>query len=315
MKVLLTGSTGFLGVALARAVFERRVGTLRLALRPGQQTPAGLQAQVTALADLAGDLDWHALVGDCDAVIHAAGRAHVAAADPDDLFLHVNTRPTLALAQAAAEAGVRRFVFISSVKVHGESTPEGQAFTEDSPLRPLDAYGRSKARAEEGLWKIAQATRMQVSIVRPPLMYGPGVRANFRALVRAVNSGLPLPLGAIRNRRSLLALDNAVDLVLTCLQHPAAAQQAFLGSDGHDLSTAELVREIATALGRPARLLPCPPAWLGAVAALAGKKAMAQRLCENLQVDITKARRILGWQPPLSIAEAMRRAVEQGTPR
>jgi nucleoside-diphosphate-sugar epimerase len=234
---------------------------------------------------------------------------HDTAADPLVEFRAVNVEGTLNLARQSAAAGVKRFVFISSVKVNGESTQPGYAFTEADLPNPQDAYGQSKLEAEQGLRQIAIDTGMEVVIIRPPLVYGPGVKANFAALMRVVQRGWLLPLGAVHNRRSLVALDNLVHVIVTCLTHPKAANQTFLVSDGHDLSTAELVSGMAQAAGVSARLLPVPVWVLQAGAAMLGKKAPMQRLCGNLQVDISKARTLLGWVPPISVAQGLHRVV------
>jgi nucleoside-diphosphate-sugar epimerase len=209
------------------------------------------------------------------------------------------------LARQAAAAGVKRFVFLSSVKVNGESG----RYTEADPPAPEDAYGISKHEAEAALRAIAQDTGMDVVIIRPPLVYGPGVRANFLALMRAVSRGIPLPLGAVNNRRSLVALSNLVDFIITCIEHPAAANETFLLSDGEDLSTTDLIRRLAGAMGRPARLLPVPESVLIAGAALLGRRDIAQRLLGTLRVDTSKARQLLGWVPPITVDEGLRLAV------
>jgi nucleoside-diphosphate-sugar epimerase len=247
------------------------------------------------------------------AIVHLAARVHVmhdTANDPLSAFRAVNVAGTLNLARQAAAAGVKRFVFISSVKVNGEGTHKGHAFTETDAPNPHDAYGQSKHEAELGLRQIAAQTDMEVVIIRPPLVYGPGVKANFAALMRAVQRGWPLPLGAVHNQRSLVALDNLVDFIVTCTTHPQAGNQTFLVSDGQDLSTAELARGLALASGRTARLLPVPFWALRAGATLMGQGDAVQRLCGNLQVDISKARKLLGWAPPISVEEGLRRAVD-----
>jgi UDP-glucose 4-epimerase len=205
---------------------------------------------------------------------------------------------------------VRRFVFVSSVKVNGEATQPGLPFKPDDASTPLDAYGISKMEAEQGLREIAAQTGMEVVIIRPPLVYGPGVKANFAAMMRWLSRGIPLPLGAIHNGRSLVALDNLVDLILTCITHPAAANQTFLVSDGEDVSTTELLRRMGQALDSPARLIPVPAGVLKAAAALLGKRDMAQRLCGSLQVDIQKTRQLLGWTPPLTLDQGLKKAAE-----
>jgi UDP-glucose 4-epimerase len=228
--------------------------------------------------------------------------------DPLQEFRRVNVQATLNLARQAAAAGVRRFVFVSSIKVNGELTQPESAFKADDAPAPLDAYGISKMEAEQGLREIALQTGMEVVIIRPPLVYGSGVKANFAAMMRWLKRGVPLPLGAIQNQRSLVALDNLVDLIVTCLTHPAAANQTFLVSDGEDVSTTELLRRMGQALGSPARLLPVHASWLKLAAAMLGKADMAQRLCGSLQVDISKTRQLLGWQPPLSLDTGLKKA-------
>jgi len=224
-------------------------------------------------------------------------------------FRRVNVQGTLNMARQAAAAGVRRFVFVSSVKVNGESTQFGSPFKADVVPAPLDDYGLSKMEAEQGLREFAAQTGIDVVIIRPPLVYGPGVKANFAALMRAVQRGWPLPLGAVHNQRSLVALDNLVDFIITCVAHPQAANQTFLVSDGQDLSTTELIRGMARAADVPARLLPVPVWALQAGARLLGKGDAIQRLCGNLQVDISKARTLLGWVPPVSVEDGLRRAM------
>ena len=243
-------------------------------------------------------------------VIHAAARVHVmseSSADPLAEFRKVNVDGTLNLARQAVAAGVRRFIFVSSIKVNGEGTEPGKPYKADDAPAPVDPYGISKLEAEHGLLALAAETGMEVVIIRPVLVYGPGVKANFRSMMNWLNKGIPLPLGSIRNKRSLVALDNLVDLIVTCIEHPAAANQVFLVSDGEDLSTTELLRRMGAALGKPARLLPLPGAWLNGAACLLGKGAIAQRLCGSLQVDIEKTRRLLGWTPPVTVDEALRK--------
>ena len=283
-------------------------------------TAVGRRAQDLSHAGLSsfgvGNIDgatrWSTVLRGKDAVIHLAARVHVmreSAGDPLAEFRRVNTEGTLNLARQAVLAGVKRFVFISSVKVNGESTEPGHSFTEADTPNPQDAYGQSKHEAEQGLRQLSADTGMEVVIIRPPLVYGPGVKANFAVLMRAVQRGWPLPLGAVHNQRSLVALDNLVDLIVTCITHPQAANQTFLVSDGEDLSTPDLIRRMARALNRSARLLPVPVLALQAGASLLGKGDAVQRLCGNLQIDISKARSLLGWLPPWSVDEGLRRAV------
>lgn len=227
----------------------------------------------------------------------------------EDVFREVNVAGSLNIAQQAAQAGVRRFVFISSIKVNGEETSSGMPFKADDPPMPVDPYGASKAAAEVGLMELAAKTGMECVVIRPPLVYGPGVKANFKSMMKWLARGVPLPLGAVgQNRRSLVALDNLVDLVVTCIDHVAAGNRVFLAGDGEDLSTSDLLRRLAAAMDVPARLVPVPVPVLLAVARLLGKEAVMQRLCGNLQVDISRARHVLGWSPPISVDEGLRRA-------
>lgn len=305
--VLVTGASGFVGRALVERLLADGVPTLA-AVRTAAVLPAGAR-QVHA-PDLGPDADWRAALDGVACVVHLAARVHVMrddAADPLAEFRRVNVQGTLALARQAAEAGVRRLVFASSIKVNGEGSAPGRPFTADDVPAPCDPYGISKHEAEQALWAVAAQTGMELVIVRPVLVYGPGVKANFRSLMGWLARGLPLPLGAIHNRRSLVALDNLVDLLTTCVDHPAAAGQVFLAGDGEDLSTTELLRRLGVALGKPARLLPVPAAWLEGAARLLGRAPVAQRLCGSLQVDIGKARDLLGWTPPVTVDDALRK--------
>ena len=246
--------------------------------------------------------------------MHLAARVHVMndkSPDPLAEFRRVNVEGTVALARQAAIAGVRRFVFLSSVKVNGEFTEAGHLFTEDDAPAPEDSYAVSKYEAEQLLRQIAAETGMEVVIIRPPLVYGPGVKANFESMMRCLARGVPLPLAAVtNNRRSLVALDNLVGLIVTCLNHPAAANQTFLVSDGKDLSTAQLLKRMGAAIGQPARLFYLPPTLLKLGASVLNRPGIYQRLCGSLQLDIAKTRQLLGWTPPVSVDEGLRRAAE-----
>lgn len=250
----------------------------------------------------------------CGTVVHLAARVHVMndkSPDPLAEFRRVNVEGTAALARQAAAAGVRRFVFLSSVKVNGEFTEAVQPFTADDEPAPEDPYGVSKYEAEKLLQKIAAETGMEVVIIRSPLVYGPGVKANFESMMRWLARGVPLPLAAVtENRRSLLALDNLVDLIVTCLNHPAAANQTFLVSDGEDLSTAELLKRMGAAMGQTVRLFYMPPALLRLGATVLNKPGIYQRLCGSLRLDITKTKHVLEWSPPVTVDEGLRRAAE-----
>lgn len=311
MKVLVTGGNGFVGRATAARLQATPGMSVVRAVRRAALGKSDPLAPAVVVDDLDAQTDWLAAVAGVDAVVHTAARVHVmqeAAADPLAEFRRVNVQGTLNLARQAAQAGVRRFVFVSSIKVNGEFTATAQPFNSDSRPAPVDAYGISKLEAEEGLKAIAVQTGMQVVVIRPPLIYGPGVKANFATLMRAVERGWPLPLGAVHNRRSLVGLDNLVDLIATCLTHPNAANQTFLVSDGQDLSTAELVRGMARAAGVSVHLFPVPAWMLQAGALLLGKRDVVQRLCGNLQVDITGVQTVLGWVPPVSVDAGLRSA-------
>ena len=308
--VLVTGASGFVGRAVIARLAEDSQYRVRSAFRKLPfETEARAEAYQTG--DLGQDAGWsEALVG-ADVVIHCAARVHVihdAEVDPLVAYRRSNVEGTLHLARAAVRAGCRRLVFVSSIKVNGESTEAGHPFSEESPPVPCDPYGVSKLEAEQGLFALAAETGLEVVVVRPPLVYGPGVKANFRSMMGWMLRGIPLPFGAIDNRRSLVSVGNLADLVVCCATHPAAAGQVFLAGDGEDVSTTMLLRRVAAALGRSARLLPVPSKWICATANVLGRQALATRLCGSLQVDISKARTALGWQPPESLDEGLRKA-------
>jgi len=231
-------------------------------------------------------------------------------ADPLAEYRLVNVEGTLNLARQAAAAGIKRFIYISSIKVNGESTPLGKPFLSSDIPEPEDPYGVSKREAEQGLMQLAADTGMEVVIIRPPLVYGPGVKGNFATMIKLIDKGLPLPLGAVHNKRSLVGVDNLVDLIIRCIDHPAAANQVFLAGDGEDLSTTELLRGVANAMGKPARLIPVPVGLLQLSATLLGKEAVAQRLLGSLRVDITKTCELLDWRPPYTVEEGLQRCFE-----
>lgn len=314
MRAALTGANGFVGQALVRELADNGHQVLAYVRRPGDFLRiSGVTVMVAP--DLGLDADWRFRHEHSIAVlVHSAARVHVMQdtfGDPLTTYGNANVAGTMSLARQAAAAGVKRFVYLSSVKVNGEFTKAGQPFTADDVPSPEDPYGVSKYEAEQLLKQIARETGMEVVIIRPPLVYGPGVKANFESMMRWVARGMPLPLAAVtENRRSLVALDNLVDLIVTCLNHPAAANQTFLVSDGEDLSTADLLKRVGGALGHPARLFSMPPALLKLGASLVNKPGIYQRLCGSLQLDITKTRQLLDWTPPVSVDEGLRRAAE-----
>ncbi|WP_043310814.1 SDR family oxidoreductase [Pseudomonas sp. ML96] len=320
MRVLLTGASGFVGRAVQVRLLADGIHGVRSALRqiPATSAPG---AEVCVAPSLGAEADWSQLLDGVDAVVHCAARVHVMreqAADPLAEFRRVNVEGTLRLARQAVEAGVQRFIFVSSIKVNGEQTPTGGAFSADDQPWPCDPYGVSKLEAEEGLLTLGGETGLEVVVVRPPLIYGPGVKANFLSMMRWLRRGVPLPFGSIGNRRSLVALDNLVDLLVLCLTHPAAAGERFMVSDGEDLSTSDLLRRLGAALGHPARLLPVPQSLIERMAHLAGRADLSQRLCGSLQVNIDKTRERLGWVPPISVDQALsstaRHFLEQKAP-
>ena len=304
--ILVTGATGFVGTHLLSAIAAQG-----LAVRPvGRNGGNGL----LAVGDIDAQTDWSAALDGVDTVVHLAARVHVmheTNKDPLAASCLVNRYATINLARQAHAAGAQRLVFISSIKVNGEATESGKPFSAASRASPVDPYGQSKWAAEQELHLMAAETGFEIVIIRPPLIYGPGVKANFRSLMSAVYRRLPLPLGAVRNKRSLLAVGNLVDLIIRCTSHPAAAGRMFLAADGQDLSTAELTRQIGIAMGRPAVLVPVPPALLHAAAHLLGQGDVARRLLSSLQVDFTETRRVLEWQPPVPVEVAIRETVTE----
>ena len=307
--ILVTGARGFVGSALA-CELARRGQAVRAAAR---MAPAGMSAEIQAavMPDLGADGDWRPLLSGVDCIVHCAARVHVmreTAGDALAAYRRANVEGPLRLARQAAERGVRRMVLVSSIKVNGEQTAPGHPFTAADLPHPVDPYGVSKWEAEQGLLALSRETGLDVVIVRPPLVYGPGVKAKFLVMLRWLERGLPLPLGAVlHNRRSLVGLDNLCDLLIACCSAPTASGQTFLAADGEDLSTTGLLQRMSAALGQPARLLPVSPALLQWGAALLGRKGVAQRLLGSLQLDITHTRATLGWTPPVTVDEGLRR--------
>ncbi|HYS85767.1 MAG TPA: NAD-dependent epimerase/dehydratase family protein [Bradyrhizobium sp.] len=301
MRVLVTGASGFIGTALCRELLRRGHSVIAIARRASSLDAEPVNLRRIAILDIAGEFDRRALLEDVDVVVHLATIAHRSGI-PEAEIRRVNVDATVQLAEAAARL-VHRFVFLSSVKVHGEDSGSG-AYREADALRPGDAYGCSKLEAERALTGIAARAGMELVLIRPPLVYGPGVRANFLRLLGWVDSGLPLPFANVHNRRSLIYLGNLVDAIARCAEHPAA-RGPFLVSDVETVSTPDLVSRIARALGRPARLLPMPPALLRAAGMIAGRRDEIRRLIGNLVVDSSRARRVLDWRPPCTLDEGL----------
>lgn len=299
MRLLVTGIHGWIASAFAdysRMLGHDVTGSSRI-----------IEQGVVQIPLINGETDWSVALSGCDVVVHLAARAHVmrdSEREPLAVYRAVNTAGTLNLARQAAASGVKRFVFVSSVKVHGEKNLAAHPFREDDLLAPVDAYGISKREAEDGLKALARKTTMEIVIIRPPLVYGPGVKGNFHLMLDWVARGIPLPLGAIHNVRSLVALDNLVDFISLCAdpeRSPKAANQTFLISDGEDVSTTELLIKIGKALGTRPRLLSVPPWLIRLVARFLGQSAMIERLLASLVVDGSKAREMLGWQPVVTM--------------
>jgi nucleoside-diphosphate-sugar epimerase len=304
-KLIVTGANGFIGNAIFRRLLQDHRNVIGAVRREWNVAHTSISPPLDETAD------WRRILSRKSVVIHSAGRAHILKGDARKsikLFQQVNTVGTLTLAAQAAEVGVRRFIFISSIGVNGTKTT--RPFLETDHVNPVEPYALSKFEAEQGLFNICQKSGMEIVIIRPPPVYGPHAPGNFGLLMRWLSLGIPLPLGAIDNKRSLVALDNLVDLIVTCIDHPVAANQTFLVSDGEDLSTTQLLRRMGQAMGKPARLICVPPALLKVGAVLVGKPELAQRLCGSLQVDISKARELLDWKPPISVDEGLRRAAE-----
>ncbi|WP_114652021.1 UDP-glucose 4-epimerase family protein [Polynucleobacter necessarius] len=304
--ILVTGASGFVGEFLCASLVK--CSPLRISVR--DKSKAKLFANVDIIeASLSPDQNWSSTLSGISVVVHCAARVHVMneeAADPLLEFRRVNVNGTLNFARQAAEAGVRRFIFLSSIKVNGECSVPGHPFTTDQISAPSDPYGVSKYEAEIELKALAAETGMEVVIIRSPLVYGPGVKANFLSMMKWVKRGIPLPLGGVtKNRRSFVFIDNLVSVIVACINHPSAANQTFLVSDDEDLSTAELLRRMAFALGYPSKLIPVPVALIILGAKSFGRVDIAQRLCGSLQVDIKKTKDLLGWSPPVSVDEGL----------
>lgn len=331
MNILITGATGFVGNALVRSLINDGHQVSAVVRYCSSEIPKSVsQFELGDLSLINNEIvdkkmtegvdiqspDEHALcnlLNDTDVIVHLAARVHVMddkAEDPVTEFKKINTDFTINLAKKAAQSGVKRFIFLSTIKVNGESSTDLSPFKETDNCSPVDPYAISKLEAEKGLLKTAQTTGMEVVIIRPPLVYGPGVKGNFASMMRWTKKGIPLPLGAVHNYRSLLALDNLVNFIRLCLTHPKAANETFLVADGEDVSSTELLRSVARAQGKRARLVPVPVSWMRFVARVTGRQAVAERLFGSLQIDITKARQWLGWKPVVSMDEQLARMAD-----
>jgi nucleoside-diphosphate-sugar epimerase len=307
-RLLITGATGFVGQVLCGELSQAGY-IVRAALRTDRPMPACV-SEKAVIGDIGSSTDWAAALDGVDLVIHLAARAHILhdAQGNAELYAETNARGSRQLAEAAVQAKVRRFIYLSSIKVNGEETT-GCAFTASDEPHPQDAYGTSKWLAEQAVRKAGGASGMETVIVRSPLVYGPNVRANFLRLMRWVDTQRPLPLGAIQNSRSLVSIWNLSDFLLHVAKHSAAPGGTWMVSDGEELSTPELIRRIGAAMHRRVRLLPVPEGLLKLAGGLTGKKAEIARLCGSLAIDITQTRRELGWSPPMTTNESIARTV------
>ena len=301
--ILVTGANGFIGRAVIADLRSRKIDAVGAVRRePGEGE--------VEVGNIGPDTDWKTALPQVDCIIHTAARVHVmreTTNEPLERYRAVNVAGTVNLARQACEAGASRFIYLSSIKVIGEFTTSGMPFTADNLPNPSDPYATSKREAEDALRSLSRETGLEVVIIRPPLVYGPGVKGNFERMMRWISRGLPLPLGAINNRRSLAGLGNLTDLIMRCIDHPDAANQTLLVCDGEDLSTTALLVRLGDALGTTPRLIPVPESILKSAARLLGKEVIAQRLIGSLQIDITKTRDLLGWQPPYTVDEELRR--------
>ena len=309
-NLLITGANGFVGRALISKLALETNHFVRASVRKKIiQFPS--QIEVLENMDASSNTNWTDALRDIDVVVHLFARVHVMddkVADPLLEFRNINVNATIALANAAAKQGIKRFVFLSSVKVNGESTFH-KPFSESDLPHPQDAYAISKWEAEEALRKISKDTGMEVVIIRSPLVYGPNVKANFLKMMQYIKRGMPLPLGAIQNKRSLIGVDNLVDFIATIISHPNAANQTFLISDDEDISTTDLLRRIGKYIGRPARLIPLHPKILSFLFNILGRQDFGDRLLGSLEVDITKAKKLLAWSPPKTLDEGLRATI------
>lgn len=314
MNILVTGANGFVGSAFCKRLVNDGIEVHAATRMASSPLPFSDHVKRYIVGEIDGQTDWTSALANVDVVVHLAARVHIMedqAADPLGEFLKVNLDGSVNLARQAAKAGVKRFVYLSSIKVNGEFTSSTQKpFRETDTPNPQDPYAVSKLRAEEALQVISDETGIEVVFLRPPLVYGPGVKANFAKLLRSVDKGVPLPLGRVNNKRSLVFVGNLCDALLSCSTNPAAAGKTYLVSDGEDMSSAELVRSIALALGRFPRLIPAPVSLMRVVAQLIGKEAMFQRLTQSLVIDSSRIRSELEWKPPYTVAQGLQATID-----
>ncbi len=306
-SLAITGATGFVGGALLGELTDYNLTVF------GRNEPANLNGKFVKV-DLSSDVDYGEHFKSIDVVIHCAARAHIMSddeLDPLSTYREINTAGTLNLARQAADAGVKRFIFISTIKVNGESTTGKPAFNEGSLVNPKDPYSISKMEAEQGLRAMSDETGLEVVIIRPPLVYGEGVKANFLSLLKLSSSRIPLPFGSIRNKRSMIYIVNLVDFISVCIDHTKAANQTFIISDGVDVSLTSLLIYLRKAFGQSPRLMPFPMFLFKFAGALAGKRAVVDRLIGDLQVDSSKAQKVLAWTPPFTVEQAIQETVNR----
>lgn len=305
MTILVTGASGFIGRAVCAHFVEQGIPVVGAIRRPVGNALSGVEYRL--VGDLAPDTDWAPVLDGIDTVVHCAARVHMMRESQNaaQLYDDVNMGGTLRLGEDAARTGARRFIFLSSIKVNGERT--SQCFSEADSPAPLDSYAKSKLEAERGLFALMRSSRLEVVVVRPPLVYGPGVQANFLQLLRVIDRGLPLPLAAIRNKRSFVYVENLASAIYACAVRPAAAGEVFMVGDGADLSTPELITALANALGRRSRLINVPVPLLRIFAGLLGRSAALSRLTDSLCINTDKIRKVLEWSPPFSLAEGFAR--------
>lgn len=314
MRVAVTGASGFVGQALVARLLSYQHDVHAVVRSQNKDAPVLARAiQIFSVGDIIAGANWSSALAGVDCVVHCAARAHVINQTETDalaVYRGVNVEGTRQLAEQAAKMGLRRLVYLSSIKVNMDQTisPDRFGFLDNTFTE--DPYATSKREAEQALHEVSAKTGLEVVIIRPPLVYGPGVKGNFLSMLGWLSRGVPLPLGAIQNQRSLVGIDNLVDLIVTCMDHPAAANQTFLVSDDEDLSTTEIVRRLGAALGKPARLIPIPAPLLGLAARLAGKQDIAERLLGNLKVNISNTKNILDWAPRVSMNEGFKKTAE-----